>query len=341
MIIVLILGSLLGGYALKVREQRDAVAAIHRAGGQVGYDWQVAASSNLADLKKSVNDRPKAFGGRLVVPKWLIGLLGVDAFGRVNKVWFASGQSKVTEPLLAQVGKLRDLEILCIQGRPGLETAGLAHLKGLTRLRDVDLQVKPLGQSTDLSWLRGMSRLEMLHLGRIAVRDDDLVHLRALTNLRTLVLRSPNISDAGLVHLSGLTRLECLIFAHDSIRGEGLAHLSRMKALETLAMLRSKVKTLDYLPALPIKNLCLPFSLIDDRGLAHVKAMPVLDEVLLDGSKVTDSGLEPLAAQPKLRFVHVIGTGVTASGARAFGAKKPRATVAYGPIQKSPYFAIP
>jgi Leucine-rich repeat (LRR) protein len=341
MVLVLVIGSWLGWYGLKVREQRDIVAAIRKAGGDIGYDWQIASSSNLTDLNKSTVGAPEAFGGRVVWPRWLVDLLGIDAFGRVDKVWIAKGSSEISEPLLAQIGKLRHLEVLSIHNRIILDTAGLVHLKDLSGLRDLHLGVQARGQSTDLSWLRGKTQLEMLHLGTIAVRDNDLIHLRPLTNLRTLVLRSPHITDAGLVHLSGLTRLQCLIFAHDSIRGEGLAHLDRMRSLETLAMLRSKIETLKYLPALPIKDLCLPFSLIDDRGLARIRSMPALDQVFLDGTKLTDAGLESLIAQPKLKWVYVNGTGVTPSGAAAFRAKKPRGVIGYGPIQKSQYFLIP
>jgi hypothetical protein len=154
-------------------------------------------------------------------------------------------------------------------------------------------------------------------------------------------LQSPRITDAGLVHLSGLIRLQCLIFKYASIRGEGLVHLGRMGSLETLALLRSRIETLNDLPAIPIRDLCLPFTGIDDRGLARFRSMPTLDEVFLDGTKITDAGLESLVRQPNLRFVHVNGTRVTPSGVDAFRAKKPRGRVDSGPIQKSPYFLIP
>jgi hypothetical protein len=338
MILVLVLGGWLGPYGLRVHEQRAIVAAIRAAGGSVGYDWQVAASANLAALVKSTADPPKAFGGRVVWPKWLVELLGIDAFGRVDKVWFARGE--LSEPLLAQIGKLRDLEVLCVYNWLMLDTAGLVHLKDLSRLRDLHLQVKARGHATDLSWLRGMAQLEALHLGAIPVRDDDLIHLRPLTNLCAFIVRSPHITDAGLVHLSGLSRLQCLILNQAAIRGEGLVHLGRMGSLETLALLRSKIETLDYLPAIPIRNLCLPFSSLDDRGLAHIPSMPSLNLVFLDGTKITDAGLEFLTTQPNIESVHVNGTGVTPSGVAAFQAKKPRASVEHGPIQKSPYFFI-
>ena len=169
------------------------------------------------------------------------------------------------------------------------------------------------GKFTDLSWLEGKTCLEMLHLGTIPVRDDDLIHLRPLAKLCTLVLRSPHITDAGLIHLSGLVHLQCLIFAHDSIHGEGLVHLGRMRSLDALAMLRSKIETLDHLPAIPIRSLCLPFSSIDDRGLNRLRSMPALNQVFLDGTKITDAGLASLVTQPKLESVQSYGTRVTPS----------------------------
>src|SRR5262245_6936598 len=88
LMILVLVGGLLGWYGLNVREQREIVAAIRKAGGAVGYDWQVASSGNLPDLVKSTSDLPRAFGGRVVLPSWLVDLLGSDAFGRVDKVWF-------------------------------------------------------------------------------------------------------------------------------------------------------------------------------------------------------------------------------------------------------------
>src|SRR5262245_33609025 len=78
MVLVLVFGAGLGGYVLKVREQGEIVAAIRGAGGQVGYDWQVATSPNFPDLAKSAGDRPGAFGGRVVWPTWLVNALGID-----------------------------------------------------------------------------------------------------------------------------------------------------------------------------------------------------------------------------------------------------------------------
>ena len=109
------------------------MAAIREAGGDVGYDWQVAKSGNVDDLVKSTGNAPTAFGKRIVWPRWLIDLLGIDAFGRVDKIWFAKPQGEISEPLLAQIGKLRALEVLCVHNKINLDTAGLAHCPRICR----------------------------------------------------------------------------------------------------------------------------------------------------------------------------------------------------------------
>jgi hypothetical protein len=40
MVLVLVIGALLGWMARRARVQREAVAAIQKAGGMVGYNWE-------------------------------------------------------------------------------------------------------------------------------------------------------------------------------------------------------------------------------------------------------------------------------------------------------------
>jgi hypothetical protein len=85
----------------------------------------------------------------------------------VDKVWFANRQDEIPEPLLAQIGKLRNLEVFYVDGRIIRATAALFHFKNLSRLRAFLLYAKARGRSTGLSWLEGKTQLEMLHLGNI------------------------------------------------------------------------------------------------------------------------------------------------------------------------------
>src|SRR5262245_38733013 len=72
MILILILGGGLGRVAHRARVQREAVAAIQKAGGRVWYEpW---------DYK---NGRPST-SGKPPLPSWLVDLGGIDCFGTVQ-----------------------------------------------------------------------------------------------------------------------------------------------------------------------------------------------------------------------------------------------------------------
>ena len=100
--------------------QRDAVAAIRRAGGEVEYDcyWS--------------NGR-RVLGGEPRAPRWLIDLIGGDYFHHITKVEFFSPAS-ATDAKLAHVGRLSQLQLLSANDSPSVSDVGLAHLKGLTNL---------------------------------------------------------------------------------------------------------------------------------------------------------------------------------------------------------------
>jgi hypothetical protein len=92
----------------------------------------------------------------------------------------------------------------------------------MTNLRELTLP----DQITDagLVHLKGMTRLWELDLYRTKITDAGLVHLKGMTNLRELTL--PNqITDAGLVHLKGLAKLQTLHLEATKITGTGLTDL--------------------------------------------------------------------------------------------------------------------
>jgi hypothetical protein len=90
-VIVLVIGVGLGWVVRQAHVQRDAVAAILRAGGVVEYDWQR-------------RNRKSIPGGEPSAPRWLVHLIGGDYFGHVTAVWLS--HMKETDATLADVGHL-------------------------------------------------------------------------------------------------------------------------------------------------------------------------------------------------------------------------------------------
>ena len=139
MILVLLLGGGLGWVEHRARIQREAVAAIKRAGGSVGYDDAFLGESAQC---------PAAAPGWKV---WLVDHVGIDYVETATDVHL-SGDGGVTldgdgpptekvvdDATMAEVRKLRGLTSLVMLEPNGVTDAGLANLNGLSRLRTLSL----------------------------------------------------------------------------------------------------------------------------------------------------------------------------------------------------------
>ena len=163
--------------------QREAVAAIRKGGGYVGYGWNVK------------NGNPIAGGRTLGAPKWLTDLIGVDYFGHVVQVSLPY-DSTATDAAMAQVGRLTRLESLYLDDS-SLGDAGLAHVKNL-----VGLSVLSLGNTdvtdTGLANLNGLINLSELQLGgNSSHRPRVGAQLKGLKNLSELDLSETQVSGDG------------------------------------------------------------------------------------------------------------------------------------------------
>jgi len=215
MALVLILGGGLGWYVERVRIQRDAIAAIVRAGGDAYYQWQVGEDGNFLPAAEPP------------VPRWLIDRVDYDWFQTVAYVQLGRGRASVTRgldtshPELAQVARLSHLRSLDAAACP-VTDADLIHLRGLSRLEGLNLNCT-LVKGPGLANLEGLTHLKTLVLIGIPLSDADLAHVARLGSLELLILDSPRITDAGLAHLEGLTHLRHLNLRSARITDAGLA----------------------------------------------------------------------------------------------------------------------
>ena len=93
-VLVLLIGCGLGWPVRSAHVQRDAVAAIRRAGGNVLYDWEWNNGKSIAR-------------GKPWAPRWLTDLTGVDYFDHVTSVWL---QPVPTDGAIVEVGHLTQLD---------------------------------------------------------------------------------------------------------------------------------------------------------------------------------------------------------------------------------------
>lgn len=142
-----------------------------------------------------------------------------------------------------------DADLLELQDLPALRTlylsgahvtdAGMAHLKGLTKLQW--LRLPPRVTDAGLAHLKGLTQLQGLDLGGTRITDAGLAYLEELAQLRSLSLFFTRVTDAGLVHLKNLTRLEWLELRRTQITDGGLVHLRELKQLQKLDLSGTRV----------------------------------------------------------------------------------------------------
>src|SRR5262245_10312561 len=220
MILVLLLGGGLGWTIRGARAQREAVAAIRRAGGSVRYNWEWG------------NGQPNLVG-KPWAPGWLVDRIGIDYFGSVAAVyldrairWGFFRDRRDLNPILAHVGRLERLEWLNLHAS-SVTDESLVHLRGLANLRVLVLGQTNVGDE-GLAHLEGQTNLRRLMLDGTRVSDAGLVHVGRLRRLETLILNKTSVTDAGIVHLQGLTRLQWLQVDKTQISDVGLVYLTNL-----------------------------------------------------------------------------------------------------------------
>jgi hypothetical protein len=238
-VLVLVIGAGLGWIVHQAHVQRDAVAAIERAGGSVSYNWRWTDGK----LVQGATRRP---------PNWLADFIGVDYVYHVTRVMFSSPPATSAETIV-QIGRLTQLELLFLHDSI-LSDADLAHLGRLKCLTDLNLSNDRI-PDTALARLKGLRRLRTLGLHGSYINDAGLAHLNGHVSLESLVLSNTEITDAGLVQLRRLRNLTDLDLSGTHITDAGLVHLKGLVKLRSLDVSGTQVT---------------------NSGLAHLKGLPNL-----------------------------------------------------------------
>ena len=314
MVFVLVTGGGLGYVVNSANRQRDTVAAIRAANGQLWYDFEMTTmpkGPSWGTIRiPAKNAQPKW-------PKWLVDRLGVDYFGSVNSVRLSSWD----EALMARIGQLDRLENLTLTDQARLTDADLAPLGGLTWLKSVAFTVRSNEEThvtaQGLQALASSAGLERLNVGQLVDDDDDLRAISGLKNLKVLLMMgSPRLTDAGMVHLKGFVDLRDLFITLNKVTSAGLTSLSGMTHLERLNLNGTQVDSLEPIRHLAeINDLNLRNTPIDDAGLAPVEGFPRLVKLNIDGAKrVSDAGLAHLKGLTSLEMLQARETRITDAG---------------------------
>jgi internalin A len=317
MVLVLLLGGGMGWLAYQAKVQREAVAAIEAAGGKVYYDleWKYNDGRRVSSLYNNIIPRDPRW------PKWLVDRLGPDYLGHVISVQFRHGPSnQADDELMMRIGRLSGLEDLqfglddsniLFEGRCRVTDAGLAHLRGLGRLRRLQLRGTSV-KGTGLVHLSGLRNLRDLDLRKVPFTDQDAVALASLTTLETLSIESEELTDAGMVHIAPLKNLKRLDFATIHVTAAGLDRLKGWGRLERLLLRVRGVEVYRFLsqfPELTRLNLAIrdDHSERGDLGLASLRTLPKLQDLSMYFPSYPKSLLDHIGKLKGLRKLNLLG----------------------------------
>ena len=255
MILVLILGGGIGWIVHRARVQRDAVAAIEKAGGWVRYDWE---SGKFVFLPR----RPPGW------PRWLVDRLGIDYFGNVVSVEL---YGRGSDAELVSVARLDSVCMLNLSGS-SVTDAGLCDVGGMSCLFELcldDTDITDVG----IAHLKRLTNLRRLCLDRTDVTDHGVAHLQGLTRLTKLSVNDTAVSGEGLAQIAGLPCLSSLMLEGTQATGADMVHLKRLSGMEYLRLNDTR---------------------LDDVGIAHLKGLTALRHLDLRGTLVTATGVQEL-----------------------------------------------
>ena len=153
-------------------------------------------------------------------------------------------------------------------------------------------------RDAELAHLRGLTGLRQLFLsGFPTITDRGLVYLGWLNDLQDLSLDGSEITDAGLIYLQDLTALRTLDLSFTGIDGTGLIHIRSATSLRELKLSDTLVDDTGAacLPQFAnLRSLRLDGTGITDAGLAHLARLTALEWLHLSGTKISTYGIAAL-----------------------------------------------
>jgi len=199
-------------------------------------------------------------------------------------------------PWLASMEGLTHLN-LNASGPDYLSKGALRHLKVYKKLQHLTL----LGRNVTDDWMERLTEvidsndLYELDLREASMEGTGLTHLRKFPNLDWVDLGFTRLRDDGLTTLvAAVPKLRWLFLESANITDASLQALTKSKTLKVLKLKDNKKVT--------------------DKGMEHLAACPILEELDLSNIEIGDAGARALSRAPALKKLILTGTGVSAKG---------------------------
>jgi internalin A len=199
--------------------------------------------------------------------------------------------TKVTDTGMVHIAEHPSIEAIDV-GFSLFTDGGFEPLTTIPNLKELAVGGNKI-TDVGLNSLRLMPKLTVLDLGgaqrtdsgmwAASVTERGLEAIGTLVNLRELNLRGAKIGDATAGKFATLAALRVIDLSETQLSAAGLSTLAKLPSLERLALYKC--------------------ARVDDAVVAVIEAMPALQWVDLNGTKVTPDGIARLrSSRPKLRI---------------------------------------
>lgn len=238
------------------------------------------------------------------------GMAYLAALPSLKALWLDS--SPLTDEGLRRLAQSRSLERIGGRWMKNITGRGLAHLKGMSQLKQVDMAYARL-RDADLAHFTALPHLDELSLpgGFTDVGIDHLAHLDHLKRLRVNSYASSLLTDKTLATLGEMRTLETLEISGSGFTAEGIESLANLENLEVL-ILRSpggdgvnngSLKQLARLPKL--RDLCVTSNGdVTMSGLNALNDLSALERLSIEGVRQDAGGLD-LSSLGQLRRLSI------------------------------------
>jgi len=256
-----------------------------------------------------VNDETRDIKAVNELPKETFRLTRVDLRG--NQQATAAGLSIFADCENLTALDLRDTQV-------GDE--GLAHFKGCTKLRFVDLEWTSVNDA-GLATFKDCENLELLELSHTQVGDAGLAHFKGCRNLKVLGLAGTKVGDDGLANFKDCANLQSLELSDTKVGDAGLIHFKDCKNLNCIALPRTRVTDIGlacFRECKHLEYLRLSNTSVGDAGMAHFAGRTKLQELDLANTQVTDVGLANFKGCTNLTRLELYKTKVSDAGTASF-----------------------
>jgi hypothetical protein len=225
---------------------------------------------------------------------------------------------------------------------------GLLRLKGLTKVRELNLFYAELITDEGLAVMRDWKHIERLNLRGTKVTDNTLALLAGKETIRALDIGYAEVTDSGLQHLVSLRGLRELAFGGNKLTEVGLETLRALPQLTHLDI-AGKQRTdsglwfvgitdigLDPIAGLTgLRELNLAGTPISARGIEKLAGLKKLERLnLYQCKRITDDAAGVLAGFASLQWVDVKDTGMTSKGVATLRQAKPGIVVMGDPAEE-------